>query len=426
MNGSQIALLILGGLLAVASAGFSAIETAISSMTQERRRKLRAKDARCAALLDDLLERPAALLNTLVLANTLANLPLIVVTLSLLDWLGLGDDVPGWVAIAAVFAVIIVACELIPKLAALAAPIRATRAGLPLARALMPLLAPVCEFLERTCKRLVALIVPGRAAPAPHLTGEEMETLVEIGRSEGSILRIEGRMIREVMRLGDKPAKHCMTPRIDVFSLPDDLSGDEAAEQLRRKRYRRVLVRGETPDDLIGVLDVKQFFLHSETPCVELVQPPSYVPETMNALALLSAFLTHRQHLAVLLDEYGGIEGIVTLSDIIEELLGEEGPDSRSELYIENLGNDRLLAAGSARLDDVGELLGWTEREEVDTIGGLVVEHLGYLPRPGVVLLLDGWRIIVRRASRKRIKEVLIERAREPREPMADAGEDGA
>ncbi len=418
MNEGQIVLLALGGTLAIASAGLSAIETAVFSMTEERRRKLRVRDNHCAQSLDALLERPTDLLNTLLLANTLANLTLIVVMLALLNSLGLAGTFPGWAVIVAVFGVIIVACDLLPKIIALAAPIRTTRLGMPLVRPLMASLQPVCAFLQRFCERLVALIVPKRAIALPHLSDAELETLVEIGFNEGTIQEAEARMIREVMKLGDKPARHCMTPRIDVFTIPDDLTNEEAIEQLRQKRYRRVPVRGATPDDLVGVIEVKQFLLNSGTPYLELLQPPSFVPETMDALALLQAFLNHHQHLAVLLDEFGGIAGIVTLSDLIEELLGEEGPDSRSELYIEDLGNDRFLAAGSARLDDLSERLGWVDDEEVDTIGGLVVEHLGFLPRPGAVLVVDGWRIVVRRATRKRIKEVLIERANETPEPV--------
>jgi CBS domain containing-hemolysin-like protein len=140
----------------------------------------------------------------------------------------------------------------------------------------------------------------------------------------------------------------------------------------------------------------------------------------MKSLDLLRSFTQHRQHLAILLDEYGGIEGIVTLSDLVEQLLGEEGPSARSELYIERLGSERVLAAGGARLDDLADQIGIeAEGKDIETIGGLVIEHFGSVPRPGEFFVHGDWRITVRRATRKRVKEVLIEPAEESEEGVA-------
>ncbi len=413
MSGVQLAWLGLGVMLAAGSAAFSAFETAIFSLDAERRTKLRLRAPKRADALTVLLERTDEVVSSLLLANTLMNLPLIVVILHLLGDLGYGDQTIGWGVWLAVFGVVIIACDLLPKLVALAAPVRTARLGIPLIQLILPAMAPVCSALHAICERIVNAVISKRFAPMPHLTDDELETLVEIGRSEGTIEETESRIIAELMKLAEEPAKHCMTPRVDVFFLPDDLSNEDAAEIVRQKRYRRVLVRGETPDDVIGLLDVKRFLLDPDKSYLEHLQPPSFVPETINALELLRSFLNRRQHFAILLDEYGGIEGIVTLSDFIEELLGEEGPDSQSELYIESLGDGRIVAAGSTRLDDLREHLSWdeTEDEEADSIGGFIVEHLGFLPRPGTVLTVDGWQMTVRRATRKRIKEVLVEPA---------------
>ncbi len=415
MNGIQLAWLGLGVILVVGSAAFSACETAIFSLDAERRTKLRLRAPKRADALTSLLERTDAVVSSLLLANTMMNLPLIVVILHLLGDLGDGARAMGWGVWFIVFGVVIVVCDLLPKLVALAAPIRTARLGIPLIQLVLPALTPICSFLHAICERIVDTFISKRFVHSSHLTDDELETLVEIGRTEGTIEETESRLIAEIMKLAEEPAKHCMTPRVDVFFLPDDLSNEDAAEIVRQKRYRRVLVRGETPDDVIGLLDVKQFLLDPTKSYLEHLQPPSYVPETINALELLRSFLNRRQHFAILLDEYGGIEGIVTLSDFVEELLGEEGPDSQSELYIESLGEGRIVAAGSTRLDDLREHLGWEEPENegADSIGGFIVEHLGFLPRPGTALTVDGWQITVRRATRKRIKEVLVEPATE-------------
>ncbi len=403
----------IGVFLAVASALISAIETAMFSMHQERRRTLRARDARRAGLFESLMARPDEVANALLFANTCMNVPLMVLILWIGQSIGYWEGVPGWVLVLLAFLVIVIFCELLPKLLALAAPIRITRAGLPLVRRLVPLLIPLTGSMQRACERIVALIFRKHPAPLAHLSDEEMETLVEIGEEEGTFDRTEAQLLREVMKLRDEMARHCMTPRVDVFTLPDDLTNEEATQRLRRKRHRFVPVRGETPDDILGLLDVREFLLHpSASHYTERLQPPSFVPETMKALELVRSFTHHRQRLAILLDEYGGIEGIVTLSDLTEQLFGEEGPDARNELYIERLGGDRLIVAGGTRLDDLSEEIDLEAGDkDVETVGGLVIAYFGNVPEPGESFVHDGWRITVRRATRKRVKEVLVEPA---------------
>jgi CBS domain containing-hemolysin-like protein len=410
----------VGVLLAIASAALSAIETAMFSMNQERRRKLRAKDARRASTFESLMVRSDDVANTILLANTFMNLPLLVLILWLGQSVAHSEGLPGWTLVTLAFVVIVVFCELMPKLVAFAAPVRTTRLSLPFVQRLIPIFGPITIVLRQWCEWLVGRVA-GKLAPLPNLTDEEMETLVEIGREEGTFDETESRLLREVMKLRGESAKHCITPRVDVFTLPDDLTNDEAGQRVRRKRYRFVPVRGETPDDILGLLDVKEFLLHpSASHYTERLQPPSFVPETMKALDLLRSFTQHRQHLAILLDEYGGIEGIVTLSDLVEQLLGEEGPSARNELYIERLGSERVLAAGGARLDDLADQIGIeADGKDIETIGGLVIEHFGSVPRPGESFVHGDWRITVRRATRKRVKEVLIEPAEESEEEVA-------
>jgi len=411
-----VLLFALGIFLAIASAGISAVETAIFSMNEDRRRKLRVRDERRAEMFATLMRRPDEVANALVLAGTLTNVPLLILLLVLVEALGYADTFRGWGMLVVGFVVVVVLCDLLPKLLALAAPIRTTRLGLPFVRRLLPPFEPLAAFLQRLSEGLVRRVVPRTVAPIRHLSDEELETLVQIGHEEGTFDKLESGLLREVMKLRGEAARHCMTPRVDAFTLPDDLTNAEAAQQVQRKRHRFVPVRGETLDDILGLLDVKDFLLHpSASHYTERLRPPSFVPETIKALDLLRAFLGHRQHLAILLDEYGGIEGLVTLSDIVEELLGEEGPEAGNELYIERLGGGRLLVAGGAGLDDVAEQLGAElGGRDVETVGGLVIEHFGNVPPPGESFVIEGWRFTVRRATRKRVREVLIEPVAEP------------
>ncbi|RYD70021.1 MAG: CBS domain-containing protein [Verrucomicrobiaceae bacterium] len=230
-------------------------------------------------------------------------------------------------------------------------------------------------------------------------------------------------MIQEILKLGDKTARDCMTPRVDAFAVPDDLTHDELIPKLRARRHQRVPVYGETPDDVVGILDVQAFLLDPQAaPYTERLSAPSFVPETMKALDLLRSFLRRPQGLAIVVDEHGGTEGIVTLSDIVEEIISDAVPTTERELYIETLGEGRLIVNGNARLDDISELLALDiEEEGIDTIGGLIFNRLGTLPKPGANLYIENLLCTVRRTSRKRIEEVLIER---PSAPVTNETED--
>jgi putative hemolysin len=138
---------------------------------------------------------------------------------------------------------------------------------------------------------------------------------------------------------------------------------------------------------------------------------PSYVAETMKAMDLLRSFLTHSQGLAIVVDEFGGTEGIITLSDITEEIISDAAPLGDADLYIEPLDDGSFLVSGNARLDDLSEHLGFElEAEGLDTIGGLVFNRLGYLPASGTRFEMPRLAITIRRAGRKRIEEILLEK----------------
>src|SRR5947199_121812 len=237
---------------------------------------------------------------------------------------------------------------------------------------------------------------------------------------EGALYGGEAEMIQEIMKLGDKTAKDCMTPRVDSFMLSDDLTNEDAIARLKEKRHRRVPVYADTPDQILGIIDVKLFLLDPSEHYTEKLIAPSFIPETMRAVELLKLFLTHPQGMGVVVDEFGGTEGIITMEDIVEEILSGTVPRDGSEFYIEPLGNGKFLVSGNARLDDLTEHLGFQiDAEGIDTIGGFVFTRLGHVPSSGTKLKIPGLAITVRRAARKRIEEVLLERTTNAFEEVA-------
>ncbi len=410
-GGGLILLLIAIGVLVFLSAVFSGLETALFSLKSHQLKRLEEQHPSLKQFIETFRDNPRRVLNVILLGDALVKVPLIVLPLFLLWESRLEALVPQWAAVTAIFAIIVVLCDLIPKLLALSAPYRLSALGVFTLNASMPLLDRAGDNLENFGETIVDKLTPASFRTRMTTADEEIETLVEMGEQEGALGEAEGEMIQEIIKLGDKTAKDCMTPRVDTFALPDDLTNEEAIAQLKAKRHRRVPVYAETPDDIEGVLDTKVFLLDPRGHYTEHLLPASYVAETMPAPDLLRSFLSHPQGLAVVVDEFGGTEGIITLSDIIEEIMSDAAPLGQADLYIEPLEDGRLLVSGNARLDDLGEHLGFDlEADGIDTIGGFVFNRLGYLPPSGTQFEMPRLVVTVRRAGRKRIEEMLLEK----------------
>ena len=406
-----VILLVVISILIFFSALFSGLETALFSLKAHQVRRLEKHHPALIGFIQVFRDNPRQVLNLLLLGDGLVKVPLIILCLVLLWEAPFGRQVPQWLAATVIFAVLVLVCDLIPKLLALSAPYRLSAIGALTLRMSIPLLALVGRVLENVSARLVDLFSSSRWQTRPRFSDEELGTLLEIGEEEGALQQPEAEMIQEIIKLGDKTAKDCMTPRVDTFALPDDLNKEEAIERLKEKRHRRVPVYVDTLDQVLGIIDVKMYLLDPSEHYTERLILPSFVPETMRALELLKLFLTHAQGLAIVVDEFGGTEGIITLSDIVEEILGDAVPGGDADLYIEPLEGGKFLVSGSARLDDLREHLGFEiEAEGIDTIGGFVFNRLGYLPPSGTHLEIPFLSITVRRAGRKRIEEVLLEK----------------
>src|SRR6266702_7924337 len=404
-------LLVVVSILIFCSALFSGLETALFSLKPHQLRRLEEHHPALTKFVQRFRENPRRVLNVLLLGDGLVKVPLVVLCLFLL-WEGpFATRIPQWLAAIVIFTIVVVLCDLIPKLLALSAPYRLSAIGAFTLKLSMPLLDRVGHARESTSTAIVDLFTPLHLRTRPRLSDEEFETLVEIGEEEGALHEAEAEMIQEIVKLGDKTAKDCMTPRVDTFTLPDDLTNEEAITRLKEKRHRRVPVYVDTPDQVLGIIDVKLFLLDPSEHYTEKLIAPSFVPETMRALELLKLFLTHPQGMAVVVDEFGGTEGIITRDDIVEQILSDALPRGDVALYIEALGNGRFLVSGNARLDDLSEYLGFRiDAEGIDTIGGFVFTRLGYLPSAGTKLEIPGLTITVRQAGRKRIQEVLLEK----------------
>ncbi len=420
-----IILLVLFAVLVFCSVLFSGLETALFSLKAHQLRRLEEHHPSLARFLALFRENPRRVLNLLLLGDALVNVPLIVLILYFI-WNGpLAPHVPQWLAALGIFTGLVVFCDLLPKLLALSAPYRLSALGVFALKTSIPLLDRVGRSLDNFSSAIAKRITPRNLQPRPRLTDDELEMLVAIGEEEGALHEAEGEMIQEIIKLGDKTAKDCMTPRVDTFTLPDDLTNEEAIVRIKERRHRRIPVYAETPDQIVGLIDAKTFLLDPSEHYTEKLLPPSFVPETMQAMDLLRQFLSRPQGLAIVVDEYGGTEGIITLSDIVEEIVSDAAPLGDADLYIEPLANGRFVVSGNARLDDLSEHLGFEiEADGIDTIGGWVFNRLGYLPTRGTKLEVSPrLAITVQRVGRKRVEELLIETSNGARSAAAELGE---
>lgn len=407
-TGFLVSLLGLLVVLGICSALFSAIETSFFSLQPYHIERLKTRRAAFAATLARLMENPRRLLAAILLADSLVNLPFILLCLFFLRTEYMAT-LPFWLTALVVFAAVVFLGDLVPKVAALAEPYRVVKIGVRVMSVVLPVVDPLARVLQQFSEWVARTFLPERSSPNASLTEDELATLVELGEEAGTLHAAEGEMIQEIMKLGDKTVRDCMTPRVDAFVVPYDLTNEELIPRLRSRRHRHVPVYGETPDEILGILNVRAFLTAMPDHYTELVLPPSFVPETMMALDLMRNFLQHPQPMAIVVDEHGGTEGIITLADIVEEIISDAVPQAERELYIEKAGENRLIVAGGARLEDINELLHTELHEEgIETIGGLVFNRLGTLPKPGTEVKIDGLSVTVRRTSRKRLEELML------------------
>jgi CBS domain containing-hemolysin-like protein len=258
------------------------------------------------------------------------------------------------------------------------------------------------------------------AAGEEEATSEEIEAFIDAGRQEGILEAEEGKLIRQVVEFHDSVVREVMTPRTEVAALPKQSTVAQAREVFARERHSRLPVYRDQIDNVEGVLTLKDLVaawkkLPDDASIETLVRPTYFVPETKQVSDLLKELQAKRQHLAVVVDEYGGTAGVVTIEDLLEELVGEIREEhEREERPVVQEADGRYLVSGTAGLYDLAAAVGKElETEGVDTVSGLIYSVLGRIPHEGESVEVHGLRLEIIKADTRKIDQVRVTRLAE-------------
>jgi len=394
-------------LLVAASFFFAAAETALFSLGQWRARRLAEQRPAAGTIVTDLLARPDDLLASLVLGNTVSNFLLVAIALLSLT----GENWERFLAVVVLLAVVLFACEVTPKALAVRSPESwALRLARPL-RVFVRVTRPVLGLAHGVVERVLRPVIR-HTAPVPHGTSEEeYADLVALAAQQGSLAMNEKEIIHRILALNHRTAGDAMRPRAQMVVLPDDLPVPELIRSARESRHHRIPLYDETPDNIVAVLNTRTLLLAPESGLDEALEFPSFVPESMNLMTLFQALQRQKRGVAIVLDEFGGAAGLVTVEDILETVVGPIRGEGEAEGFVmERLAPGRWRVSGAMRLDDFArEFPALGDDDDVDTLGGLVVKLAEVVPAAGEVFTHRGVRFTVRAADERRVRELLVE-----------------
>ena len=396
-------------ILGFAAASFfcSLAETSLLSLGRWQVRQLaqrRPTDGDRVALL---LAEPQDLLATIVLGNTLALAGLITVAL----WLAVQGRWPLWLALAAPLVLALLFGEVLPKtLGVRRADYWAVRVARPM-QWLTALTRPLHALAQRGNRALLRALVPASVKPQGPLTEEEYHELLELAFQQGALRQAERDIILQIISLDQRTAKEVMRPRTQMAAISDDCTVEEMIEAARRHKHHRLPLYDETADTIVGVLNTRELLLNPQAELGEVIELPSFVPETMNLFQLLKSLQRQQRGLAIVLDEFGGTAGMVTMEDILGGLVGGIRAEHGTEGFVmEKLGPGRWRVSGTMRIEDFSrEYPPVGDVPEVETLGGLLSMLLDVVPAAGESAVFRGLRLTARTADERRVRELLVE-----------------
>lgn len=416
VNSSHIVTFIL---CLIASAFFSASETALTSLSESKTRQLIEARVTGSRALTLWLRYPIRVLTTLLVGNNVVNtLCAAIATVIAQQTFGIGAIS---VATGTVTLALLIFGEITPKALARS---NAQVFG-PIALTLLVpfyfILLPIVICLSWFAAAMVKLSGGAAGAHGPIATEEDIAYLIRLSHQQGVLPREEGRMLESVMEFGDTVVKEVMVSRTKISGFEKDDTLDEVTKAIREYEHSRWPVYEENLDNIVGVFCAKDLLTREKQEVFHLnyyIRPALFVPDSMKVRDLLKEFRLGKAHLAIVVDEYGGTAGIITLEDVIEEIVGEirdEYDDEEEERIFKRLEHGRFLINGRVSVYDLKEHLNLhiPQTEHYDSLGGFLIAQYGNLPPKGAEIEYDGWLFTVESADEKRVITVLANKLEE-------------
>jgi CBS domain containing-hemolysin-like protein len=394
-------------ILLVLSAFFSASETALFSLGKLRLHHLRAAGSARADIIERMLGRPSRLLISIVVGNMFVNI--MASSLATVLFASLIAHRGEWLAFAVMSLAILVFGEITPKFLAVQNP---TRFSTALARPLslfVRLVAPAVLILEAATGSLVRLLEGGRRAMAAAPTEEELMTVVELGHREGIVDPIERRMILRAFEFGSLLASQVMTPRTEIFALDVRTPPSRARVLLQERGFSRVPVYGPNPENIVGIVHAKdlvmEMFSRPESTLRRYLRPAYFIPETKRLAPLLREFQRMGIHIAMVIDEHGALSGLVTLEDLLEEIVGEI-VDRKERLQVTHhlLDARTIVVAGTMEMEELNQIFQTRlAHPDYKSVAGYIIGRLGRIPAEGESVEIEGISFKILKATANRI-----------------------
>ncbi len=412
MDGSDIAGLSFLVLCIMMSAFFSSAETALMTISHIRLRTLAQSGKRSALILLKILDNKDKMLSAILIGNNIVNISAsaLATTLSLKLW---GDYAVSLVT-GGLTLLILIFGEISPKtLASRYAENLALAYAKPI-YVLIFVLTPVIFLVNSVSGLVLRIFGAHRNEGKEHLTQEELRTIVDVSHEEWILENEERKMINNVFDFGETIVRDLMIPRIDIVTIDVHAGFDELIELYRAEQYTRIPVYEDSTDNIIGIINVKDLLLSDSKENFNLrniLREPLFTYEQKNVTGLLLEMKKHFHNMAIVLDEYGMAAGLLTMEDILEEIFGEirDEYDRDEEESIKKVGDRLYSVDASMKLDDVNEYLALDlQSEEYESIGGLVIEKLGHLPKEREEIEIEGIRIKVEKMDKNRMERLLL------------------
>lgn len=397
----------------IMSAFFSATETAFSSLNRIRVKNMAEKGNKKARLVMRLSENYDSLLSTILIGNNIVNIASASLATVLFVKL-LGDEVGPSVSTVVITITVLIFGEVTPKSIAKESPEKFAMFSAPFLKVLMVLFTPF-NFLFGQWKKLLSRII--KSTDENGITEEELLSIVEEAKQDGGIDEQENMLIRSALEFTDQEAVDILTPRIDITAVSTETTKEEIADVFAETAYSRLPIFEDSIDHIVGIIYHKDFYnyvYHGDKEITEIIRPALFIPQNKKIGILLKELQSKKIHIAVVLDEYGGTIGIITLEDVLEELVGEIW-DEYDEVSskIEKKSKTEYIVLGNASIEKVFEVLKIKvadEEMQSGIVNGWIMNRLGRVPEKEDSFEYKGYQITVLEMDDRRVEKVLFDR----------------